>query len=188
MNSMTFLINTLFDLYIMVVLLRIWLQWARADFYNPFSQFVVKATQPVIAPMRRFIPAFGNLDTATVVFAYLLCTTKFFALQLAGTGTISFDPAFLLIGLIAMLKDSGSLIFWALILRSILSWISQGRSPIEYVLAQLTEPLLAPVRRVIPSMGGLDLSVLAVFIALQFLNFFIGDLLRPFFGNLWAAL
>lgn len=55
MNSIGFLVSTLFDLYIMVVLLRIWLQWARADFYNPFSQFIVKATQPVVGPLRRII-------------------------------------------------------------------------------------------------------------------------------------
>ena len=69
MNAFNFLIDTLFDLYIMVILLRVWLQLARADFYNPFSQFVVKATQPVVGPLRRFIPAIGSLDTATVVFA-----------------------------------------------------------------------------------------------------------------------
>ena len=69
MSSMSFLISTLFDLYIMVVLLRIWLQISRADFYNPFSQFIVKATQPVVAPLRRVIPSIGSLDVATVLFA-----------------------------------------------------------------------------------------------------------------------
>ena len=66
MNSMNFLISTLFDLYIMVVILRIWLQAARADFYNPFSQFIVKATQPVVAPLRRVVPSIGSIDLATV--------------------------------------------------------------------------------------------------------------------------
>lgn len=67
MNSLSFLINTLFDLYIMVVILRIWLQAARADFYNPFSQFIVKATQPVVGPLRRVIPSIGSIDLATIV-------------------------------------------------------------------------------------------------------------------------
>ena len=70
---MSFLISTVFDLYIMVVILRIWLQAARADFYNPFSQFIVKATQPVVAPLRRVIPSVGSVDLATVLFAYVLC-------------------------------------------------------------------------------------------------------------------
>ncbi|STO56460.1 YggT family protein [Grimontia hollisae] len=188
MNSMTFLVSTLFDLYIMVVLLRVWLQWARADFYNPFSQFVVKATQPVVAPLRRIIPSIGSLDLATVLFAYLLCVAKFFTLQLVGSGTLVFDSSYLLIGLVAVVKAAGGLLFWVLILRAILSWVSQGRSPIEYVMIQLTEPLVAPIRRVIPPLGGLDLSILFLFIVLQFLNFFIGDLLSPFFGNLWFVL
>lgn len=180
MSSMSFLVTTLFDLYIMVVLLRVWLQLARADFYNPFSQFVVKATQPIVAPLRRIIPSIGGLDLATVLFAYVLCVLKFYVLQLVVSGgSAAFSTGMFVIGGIALLKAAGGLLFWILILRAILSWVSQGRSPIEYVMHQLTEPVVAPVRRVIPPMGGLDLSILVVFIALQFLNFFIGDLIGP---------
>ena len=115
MNSMNFLVSTLFDLYIMVVLLRVWLQWSRADFYNPFSQFVVKATQPVVAPLRRMIPSIGNFDLATVLFAYVLCVAKFFALQMIGSGGVpSFDFTYLVIGLIALVKAAGGLLFWVL--------------------------------------------------------------------------
>lgn len=80
MNSLAFLISTVFDLYIMIVLLRVWLQWSRADFYNPFSQFIVKATQPVVAPLRRVIPSIGSIDMATILFGYLLCVAKFILL------------------------------------------------------------------------------------------------------------
>ncbi|WP_428613085.1 YggT family protein, partial [Shewanella sp.] len=69
MDAFSFLVNTLFDLYLMVVIIRIWLQLARADFYNPFSQFVVKATHPIVGPMRRVLPPLGSLDTASVVLA-----------------------------------------------------------------------------------------------------------------------
>lgn len=189
MNAMNFLVTTFFDLYIMLVLLRIWLQWARTDFYNPFSQFVVKATQPIVAPLRRIIPSIGNIDLATILFAYVLCCTKFILLQFMDTGVLpSPNGAFLLIGLIAMLKAAGGLLFWVLILRAILSWVSQGNNPMELVMTQLTEPLLAPIRKVLPAMGGLDLSVLFLFIALQFLNYVIGDLLTPYVGNLWFIL
>ncbi|MEP0497431.1 MAG: YggT family protein, partial [Paraglaciecola sp.] len=71
MNSVLILIDTLFNLYLMVVLLRLWLQFARADFYNPFSQFVVKATHPLVGPLRRVLPSIGRLDTATLVLALL---------------------------------------------------------------------------------------------------------------------
>ncbi len=189
MNAINFLVTTFFDLYIMVVLLRIWLQWAQADFYNPFSQFVVKATQPIVKPLRRIIPPLGKLDTATLLFAYILCFSKFFMLQVMQSGGFpTLDLSYFLIALIALIKTAGGLLFWALILRAILSWVSQGNNPIELVMSQLTDPFVAPIRKVIPPMGGLDLSILFLFIALQFLNFVIGDLLTPFFGNLWFVL
>lgn len=189
MQAMSFLVSTLFDLYIMVVMLRVWLQLSRADFYNPFSQFVVKATQPVVAPLRRIIPPWGNLDLATVMLTYVLCVGKFLALQLIAGGSANvLSPELFIIGLIAMIKAAGGLLFWVLIIRAILSWVSQGQNPIEYVMLQLTDPLINPIRRVIPPMGGLDLSVLVLFIALQFANFMIGDLLSPYFGNLWFVL
>jgi len=69
MLTLTFLVTTLIDLYIMVLLLRIWMQWVHCDFYNPFSQFIVKITQPVIAPLRRIIPSLGPIDTASLLLA-----------------------------------------------------------------------------------------------------------------------
>jgi YggT family protein len=169
----------------MVVLLRIWLQAARADFYNPFSQFIVKATQPVVAPLRRVIPSNGSLDIATILFAYVLCVLKFVALMLiASSGALSFSVDFLFLGLLSLIKQAGGLLFWVLLLRAILSWVSQGRSPIEFVFHQLTEPLLAPIRRILPAMGGFDLSVLVLFIVLQFANFLMGDIIGPIWYQL----
>jgi YggT family protein len=185
MNAMSFLVSTLFDLYIMVVILRIWLQAARADFYNPFSQFIVKATQPVVAPLRRIIPSIGSMDMATLLFAYVLCVAKYVALVLIAAGSnFSFGVDFLFLGLLSLIKAAGGLLFWVLLIRALLSWISQGRSPIEYVFHQLTEPMLAPIRRIIPAMGGFDLSVLVLFIVLQFANFLMGD----FIGPIWYQL
>ncbi|MGF1697349.1 YggT family protein [Vibrio kyushuensis] len=185
MSSMSFLISTLFDLYIMVVMLRIWLQASRADFYNPFSQFIVKATQPVVAPLRRVIPSIGSIDLATILFAYVLCVLKFVALvMINSSGSFAFSPDFLFLGLLSLLKAAGGLLFWVLLIRAILSWVSQGRSPIEFVFHQLTEPMLAPIRRILPAMGGFDLSVLVLFIGLQFANFLMGDLIGPIWHQL----
>lgn len=72
MNFLNFVILTLIQLYISVLLLRVWMQCVRADFYNPFSQFVVKITQPVVRPLRRIIPSIGSIDTASVILAYVL--------------------------------------------------------------------------------------------------------------------
>ncbi|MGO1298766.1 MAG: YggT family protein [Vibrio sp.] len=185
MNALTFLVSTVLDLYIMVVILRIWLQAARADFYNPFSQFIVKATQPIVGPLRRIIPSIGSLDLATLLFAYALCLLKFIALVAISSGSmLSVSPYLFFLAALALVKAAGGLLFWVLIIRAIMSWVSQGRSPIEFVFHQLTEPMLAPIRRIIPAMGGLDLSVLVLFVLLQFANYLMGDLIGP----LWFQL
>lgn len=180
MSSVNFLVNTLFDLYIMVILLRIWLQVARADFYNPFSQFIIKATQPIVGPLRRVIPSLGSWDTATILFAFVVACLKIITLSLMTNS--AFNPMVVSIsGLIILLTAVFKLIFWVLILRAILSWVSQGRNPIEAVMVQLSEPLLAPVRRFIPAIGGLDLSMIVVLLGLQFIELLINDLLSKLF-------
>ncbi|MGD8107920.1 YggT family protein [Pantoea sp. FN0302] len=171
MLTLTFLVTTLINLYVKVLLLRIWMQWARCDFYNPFSQFVVKITQPVIKPLRRVIPSVGPLDTASLLLAYVLSVLMFtlvFALQ---SSVFLFDPVFLYFGLVSLVKAAGVLVFWVIIVRSLMSWISQGRNPVDYVLIQLTEPLMAPVRRFLPAMGGIDFSAMVVILILYMLNF-----------------
>ncbi|MEH6454032.1 MAG: YggT family protein [Psychromonas sp.] len=180
MNSMNFLVNTLFDLYIMIILLRVWLQVARADFYNPFSQFVIKATQPIVAPLRKMIPAIGGWDTATILFAFVVACLKVVSLMLMAGASI--DPVVMLIsGLFIIITEVFKLLFWVLIIRAILSWISKGHNPIEAVMIQLTEPLLTPVRRFMPNLGGLDLSMLVVLFGLQFLEVLVNDLLAKLF-------
>ncbi|MCC2618023.1 YggT family protein [Aestuariibacter halophilus] len=177
MNSTMFLVDTLFGLYLMVVLLRLWLQLAQADFYNPFSQFVVKATHPIVGPLRRVIPSIGRLDTATLLLALAVCVVKILALS-AIAGSVYTNPVGLLIAsAVEVVREGLQLIMWVLIIRAILSWVSQGQNPLEYVMHQLTEPFLAPIRRILPPMGGLDLSVMVAIIALIFLQKLIGDLL-----------
>lgn len=138
MNTLTFLLSTVIELYTMVLLLRIWMQWAHCDFYNPFSQFVVKVTQPIIGPLRRVIPAMGPIDSASLLVAYILSFVKAIVLF----KVVTFLPIIWIAGLLILLKTIGLLIFWVLLVMAIMSWVSQGRSPIEYVLIQLADPLL----------------------------------------------
>lgn len=177
MSAPLFLVTTIFNLYLMVVLLRLWLQLAKADFYNPFSQFVVKATHPIVAPMRRIIPSIGSFDTATLVLAILVAGLKITAISLLFYGAVSGITDILVFSLLDVLRQSFSLVFYVLLLRAVLSWVSQGRSPVEYVMSQLTEPFLAPIRKIIPPMGGLDLSVLIAIVALKFFELAINDLI-----------
>lgn len=171
MNTLTFLLSTVIELYTMVLLLRIWMQWAHCDFYNPFSQFVVKVTQPIIGPLRRVIPAMGPIDSASLLVAYIL----------------SFIKAIVLFKVVTFL-----LIFWVLLVMAIMSWVSQGRSPIEYVLIQLADPLLRPIRRLLPAMGGIDFSPMILVLLLYVINMGVAEVLQAT-GNmllpgLWMAL
>lgn len=172
-NALTFLVATLIDLYLIVVLLRVWMQLVKADYYNPVSQFVVKATQPVVGLLRKLIPSVGRLDTASLVFALLIGMLKAAALYSLNSYGLAVLPI-VINGVLFTISSLLSMLFWVLIIRAILSWFSQGYNPMEAMLHQLTEPLLAPVRRIIPPIGGLDLSVLVVIIALQFLRVLIG--------------
>ncbi|GGD24029.1 YggT family protein [Franconibacter pulveris 1160] len=184
MLTLTFLVKTLIELYVMVLLLRIWMQWSRCDFYNPFAQFIVKVTQPVIGPLRRIIPSLGPIDTASLLVAFILTTLKYPLLLLIQAGVLSLDPMNLLVGALSLLKSAGTLVFWVIIIRSLMSWVSQGRSPVEYVLMQMTEPMMAPIRRIIPAMGGIDFSAMGVIIILYLLNYLGMDL----FPGLWYLL
>lgn len=180
MNAFSFLVNTLFDLYLMVVLLRLWLQWSRADFYNPFSQFVVKATDPFLRPLRRIIPGWGGFDFASLVLALIVAGLKITVLQLMMNGGFPW-VAIGVSTVVTVIKEAFNLIFWVVIIRAILSWVSQGHNPIEVVMHQLTEPMLAPIRRFIPPMGGLDLSVLVFLLGLKFFEILLNDILRSVF-------
>lgn len=184
MLTLTFLVKTLIELYVMVLLIRIWMQWSRCDFYNPFAQFIVKITQPIVGPLRRIIPSIGPIDTSSLLVAFILTTLKYPILLLIQVGALSLDPMNLLVGLLSLLKSAGTLVFWVIIIRSLMSWISQGRSPIEYVLMQLTEPMMAPIRRFLPAMGGIDFSAMIVILILYALNYLGMDL----FPGLWFLL
>ena len=180
MTASHFLVETLFGLYLMVVILRLWLQLVRADFYNPFSQFVVKVTQPIVGPLRRVIPAMGKFDTATFVIALTIACLKTFVIVSLVRG-LSIDPlSLIIVGVIEVIKEVFNLMFWMLIIRALLSWVSQGQNPIEYVIAQLTEPFLRPIRKIIPPIGGLDLSILVAIIALQFVELLLTQYIGAF--------
>lgn len=177
MQFLSFLIVTVLDLYVSVLLLRVWMQWARADFYNPFSQFVVKITQPIVGPLRRVIPSIGPIDTASLLVAYVLILLKYVVGLWLINQVLLFFPVYLPLSLLELLTAAGKLVFWVIIIRALMSWISQGRNPVDQLLIQLTEPLLSPIRRLLPSMGGIDLSPMVLILILYALNYLKADVL-----------
>lgn len=175
-----FLLDTIFTIALMIVMLRLWLQLVRADFYNPLSQFVVKATNPLIIPLRRVIPSIGPLDSASLLLALLVAAAKVLTIQLLLAGEVNLG-ATVVGAIVVFIKEAFSLLFWVIVIRAIMSWFSQGRNPMEHLLHQLTEPLLSPIRKIIPPMGGLDLSVLVLLVALQFLQILVQNLVSGLF-------
>jgi YggT family protein len=166
-----YLIQTLLSLYLLAMLLRFLLQLARADFYNPICQFLVKVTNPLVIPLRRVIPGFAGLDMASLVLALLLQLAGIVALLLInGLGL----PNILLLLVWAALGVVGLLVniyFFALLAMIILSWIAPGsRHPAIYLLFQITEPVMAPFRKVLPAMGGMDFSPILVFILINIIQ------------------
>jgi len=172
-NAATFLIETLFGLYILIVMLRFLLQWARADFYNPVSQFIVKATQAPLAPLRRIIPGIPGLDLAAALFMFVL---KFVELWLV-TGLLGIEPQVGALAILAVAELLGLLLkvfIFSILIQVIISWVNPGMyNPVMGLLHSLNEPLLAPARRIIPPVSGLDLSPIAVIIAIQLVSMLV---------------
>ncbi|MNP01584.1 YGGT family protein [compost metagenome] len=169
-DAAIFVIQTLGSLYLLIVLLRFILQLVRANFYNPLCQFAVKATQPLLKPLRRVIPSMFGLDMSSLVLA-LIVQMALFAVILLLSG-YSVDVLLLapwaLIGIFALFLK---ILFWAMIISVILSWVAPGsHNPGAELVQQITEPVLAPFRRIIPNLGGLDISPIFAFIALQLLQ------------------
>ena len=106
MKTLTFLLSTVLELYTMALLLRVWMQWARCDFYNPFSQFVVKITQPIVGPLRRIIPAMGPIDSSSLLVAFILSVIKAIVLFMV----ITFQPIIWIAAVLILIKTVGLLI------------------------------------------------------------------------------
>ncbi|MBJ2177431.1 YggT family protein [Pseudomonas veronii] len=169
-DAAIFIIQTLGSLYLLIVLMRFILQLVRANFYNPLCQFVVKATQPLLKPLRRVIPSLFGLDMSSLVLALLL-QILLFAVILMLNGYQALTLLLLPWALIGVFSLFLKILFWSMIISVILSWVAPGsRSPGAELVAQITEPVLAPFRRLIPNLGGLDISPIFAFIAIQLLQ------------------
>ncbi len=165
--SLIFLVRTLGDLYLLTFLLRFIMQWVRADFYNPLAQFVVKATNPLVVPARRIVPSAGGADLATLLVLVILEAAVTWALLFLGSLTVATSTFMLLVPLRLI-----NLMLWfytvSIFVYVLMSWLTNAAySPIGRMLAELNEPLLGPVRRLLPPIGGLDLSPLLVLIFIQ---------------------
>jgi YggT family protein len=169
-NPFIFLIDTVFSIYIAIMLLRFILQQVGADFYNPISQFIVKLTQPLVSITRRFIPSIRKIDTATLALVLVLMLIKL-VLLLSIAGYPINGLQLLIKGLYDLISLSFNIFIVALFIQAILSWINPDPShPVSSILYSLTLPILRPIKKHIPSIGGIDLSTLVALIGLMFIK------------------
>lgn len=174
-RALIFLVNIVFSLYIAALFVRVLLQRLSADYYNPIVQFVVRITNPLVRPLRRVLPGIAGWDLAGLVLALAFAfLNAWLVLWLAGFGT----PA-LLIARFAGKKLLAVLInlyIFSILIQALLSWLNPRQySPLAALLWRMNEPLLRPVRRILPPIGGtIDLSPLVVIIALEALSIFLG--------------
>lgn len=172
-----YLTQTVLSLYMIAMMLRFLMQWARADFYNPISQFLVKITNPLVIPLRRVIPGFGGIDLATLLLTLLLQIAAIVIVMVLNGYAL---PGPFLIVVWAALGVLGLLVnlyFFAILAMVILSWLAPGNSnPAIFLLHQITEPVLKPFRQLLPAMGGFDFSAILVFVLINVIKIVLGNM------------
>lgn len=168
-NPIIFLVQVLLGFFTALVLLRFLLQWGRADFYNPVSQFIVKVTTPVLYPLRRLIPGRGSIDFSALILAWLVKGLELAILALILRPQQSNPLGALAWALPELLNLTINIFMFAIFIRIIMSWLNPdpyNLHPLSNLLDSLTEPLMSPARRILPTFGGLDLSPMLVIIGL----------------------
>jgi YggT family protein len=185
-------VQTLVSLYLVIVLLRFVLQLVKADFYNPLSQFAVRATQPLLKPIRRIIPSIAGLDTSSLLLAILIQALLMAFVLMVSYGTFG-DVLHLLLWAIIGITSLFLKIFWvAMIVMVIVSWVApNSHNPAAELAYQISEPVLAPFRRLVPNLGGMDISPIFAFLAIQVIQSFVMPPLAAYAGmpqELWRMI
>ncbi|HCN47211.1 MAG TPA: YggT family protein [Pseudomonas sp.] len=173
-SAAVFILQTLGSLYLLVIMLRFILQLVRADFYNPLSQFAVRATQPLLKPLRRIIPSVFGLDMSSLVLAIVVQMLLMAVILVLLYGTAGNPLQLLIWSLIGVTALFLNIFFYALIISVILSWVAPGsHNPGAELINQICDPFLAPFRRIVPNLGGLDISPILAFMALKLIDMLV---------------
>lgn len=165
-----YLIQTFFGLYLILVMLRFLMQIARADYYNPICQAVVKITDPPVKPLKRFLPTVQGVDFATLAVAFVVQLIAIMLVMMlwGGPAFSLLYVAWTMLGLFGLIFD---IYFFALIIMVIASWIAPfSTHPALILVRQITEPICAPARALLPPMGGIDFSIILVFVAITIID------------------
>ena len=171
-DPITLIIKTLGELYILILLMRFLLQLARADYYNPISQSIVRLTQPVLLPFQKFLPKAGRMDLSPLLVALLVKLAIFAVIIMLAGGSVNVDIfKLVLYAIIGLIDSILNIYFWAVIGSVIISWVAPGSyHPAPQLIGQITEPLFKLAQKVIPPIGGLDLSPILIFLVIQIIQ------------------
>ena len=177
LNALIFITQTIVGLYLMFVLVRLLMQISRVDYYNPISQGIIRITDPLCSPIRRFLPTLWRIDTATLFLAFIL-QLIIICLVMKLSGGLVFDwlyVAWALVGLSALACD---IYFFALLISVVVSWLApHSNHPAIVLINELINPICEPARKIIPPLGGLDFSIIIVFMAITLIDKYL--LIKP---------
>lgn len=183
MRALQFIIEAISHLFILVLLVRLVLPFVHANYRNPVVQGIFKITSPLVVPLRRALPPIGKIDTATLVVAYAVQYLALFLIIVVGSrGSLPAPLPLAWLAFIELVVLLIKLFAYAIVVRVVLSWIApQQYNPVSEIIGAITEPLLAPARRLIRPIGGLDISPMLAMIALFALSILVEDLGRMAF-------
>ncbi|MEA5445903.1 YggT family protein [Gammaproteobacteria bacterium AB-CW1] len=179
-TPLSFLVNTLFSLYTLAVILRFLLQRQGADYYNPLSQLVIRATDPVLRPLYRLIPVWRRFDLAAIVLMLILQTINVTLLALIQPVAFPGPLALPLLAVVKLVILFITLFIFTILVQVVVSWLSPGNpNPVLGALWSLNRPILQPLRRMMPNLGGIDISPMLAMIGLFFLYLLVQQLFLP---------
>lgn len=173
-NAGIFLVGLIFDLYIIILMLRLLMQKLGASYYNPISQVVIRLTNIFVSPLQRIIPGFKGFDLAIVLLLVLLEFIQVLLLLWLRAGWLPKFSGLVIIVIATLGNKFLNLYFYAIILRVVMSWIaSLQHNPIAEIIFLITESLMRPMRRLIPSIAGFDFSPIVLLILLQLISILV---------------
>ena len=194
LNALGFIIGIVFNLYATVVAVRFIMQIVRADYYNPLAQGIVRVTDPILVPLRRIVPSIKRYDTASLLLCFGVLLLKLLIFKILSLGytpvlgqsmLVSQLPtvSLILLAIVDVIYQLFNVFIYALIIQAVLSWLpGASGNPVQGLVQSIGEPVLKPVRNLIPQMGGIDLSVFFTIIGLLALRMFLLGTLQQIFG------
>lgn len=165
-QTLIFIVQFVFGLYSFVIALRLWLRMTDADYNHPFVASIAKSTTPIVRKLKKYLPDFGNIETSSLILLLLVTLVKLLLISFI-SGHIPQAGGLLAWTLASSIEVVLDTLFYVMILMAILSWIPNAQPMLYSLLMQVSAPLLAPVRRIVPLLGGMDLSPLVILVVIQ---------------------